>query len=102
MVQPVMHSLISADVGGFKPLVDYPGDNCCFLYENHNFDHGGNRLPSSDVTARRLQICHTGSRTVINTHDLGWGNRASSYICGKRGGDPFLKVERKVNGKCPG
>jgi len=83
MVQPVMHSLISADVGGFKPLVDYPGDNCCFLYENHNFDHGGNRLPSSDVTARRLQICHTGSRTVINTHDLGWGNRASSYICGK-------------------
>jgi len=32
---------------------------------------------------RRKQICHNGSRTEINIHDFGWGDRTSSYICGK-------------------
>ena len=82
-IQPVLHSLIHADIGGFKPIVDYPGDNCCFLYDHHQFDYHGNREPNSQLSDRRKQICHTGSRTEINIHDLGWGDRTSSYICGK-------------------
>ena len=63
MAQPIIHSLIHADIGGFKPLVDYPGDNCCFLYDDYNFDYNGHRTPNSLLDDRRELICHTGSRT---------------------------------------
>ena len=76
-------SLLSADVGGFKPLVDYPGDNCCYLFDEYHFDYNGVRDPNSNIDDRRLQICHDGSRTEVNIHDLGWGDRMQSYICGK-------------------
>ena len=83
MAQPVIHSLIHADIGGFKPLVDYPGDNCCFLYDDYHFDYHGHRMPDSQIDDRRELICHTGARTEINIHNLGWGDRMASYICGK-------------------
>ena len=43
MAQPIVSRLLDPNVGGFKPLVDYPGDNCCFLYDEYHFEHGGNR-----------------------------------------------------------
>jgi len=83
MVQPAILSLMNADVGGFKPIVDYPGDNCCFLYDYWNFEGYGNRELDTNLSDRRLHICHEGHRTVVDVGDYGWNNRASSYICGK-------------------
>ena len=53
MAQPVIHSLIHADIGGFKPLVDYPGDNCCYLFDDYHFDYHGQRMPDSQLDSRR-------------------------------------------------
>ena len=80
--QLAVHSLLNADVGGFKPIVDYPGDNCCYLYDRYNFQ-GGDRHEGENLDDRRLHICHEGSRKSINVGDLGWNNKMSSYICGK-------------------
>ena len=38
-----MSRLLDPNVGGFKPAVDYPGDNCCFLYDDYHFDYYGER-----------------------------------------------------------
>ena len=73
-----------ADIGGFKPIVDYPGDDCCFLYDHHHFDYKGNREPDSQLDDHRKLICHEGTRKEINVRkELGWGDKVSSYICGK-------------------
>ena len=53
MAQPVIQSLLHADIGGFKPLVDYPGDNCCYLFDDYHFDYHGQRMPDSQLDSRR-------------------------------------------------
>ena len=89
--QPIVHSLINADIGGFKPIVDYPGDDCCFIYDEHNFDYRGNREPNHNIDDRRKQICHNGSRTEYDLHPMGWGDKLGSYICGKNVWFDFCK-----------
>jgi len=83
MVQPIVQRLLDPNVGGFKPAVDYPGDQCCFLYDYHQFDYSGEREPNQDMEARRRKICHDGSRTEILMSSIDWDNRTSSYVCGK-------------------
>ena len=100
MAQPIIQSLLHTDIGGFKPVVDYPGDNCCFIYDEHHFDFRGNREPNHNIDDRRKQICHNGSRTEHNLHDFGWGDRLGSYICGKNVWFDFCKdgLDRCYNG----
>ena len=83
MSQPILHSLLDADIGGFKPSVDYPGDNCCYLYDQIQFQHDGLREQHDDLNERRAQICHNGHRTEIDVAAMGWNDRVSSYYCGK-------------------
>ena len=91
MAQPVIHSLLSADIGGYKPMADYPGDNCCYLYDHHNYQIH-DREPHTDLNNGRKKICHEGSRKEINVRsELGWGDRVSSYICGKNVWFDFCK-----------
>ena len=42
---------------------------------------------------------HANPQYKANLHNI--AILQHSYICGKRGGDPFLKVRRAENGKCP-
>ena len=51
--------------------VDAPHDNCCWLYDQLDFD---------DHTP--FQVCHNGEKKIIDL--LHWYNdRAQSYVCGK-------------------
>ena len=91
MAQPIIHSLLSADIGGYKPMADYPGDNCCYLYDHYNYQIH-DREPHTDLNNGRKKICHEGSRKEINVRsELGWGDRVSSYICGKNVWFDFCK-----------
>ena len=83
MSQPIVRTLLNTDVGGFKPVVDYPGDNCCYLYDEYQFDWAGEREENHDIDQRRELICHNGHRTDIDVAALGWNNKVSSYYCGK-------------------
>ena len=64
------------DLGqSLTPQVEYPGDNCCYLYEWAGFK------------GLREKVCHEGVRRefwIMNeTGDDTWNDRMSSYYCGK-------------------
>jgi len=83
MTQPAIASLLQDQTGAFQPFVQYPGDNCCYLFDDVNFDNWGRRDQNTNIDDFRKLICHDGTRTTIDLHPSGWGNRASSYMCGK-------------------
>ena len=92
MAEPILASLVlNANMGGFKPVVDYPGDDCCFIYDTYNFDYPGNRAHNDNIIDRREKICHYGSLREFDLHPLGWGDKLSSYICGKNVWFDFCK-----------
>ena len=76
-------TLLDPNVGGFKPIVDYPGDQCCYLYDEHFYSFPGDRDINQDMEARRKKVCHDGTRTEIDLSSLGFNNKTSSYVCGK-------------------
>ena len=79
----MVQRLLDPNVGGFKPVVDYPGDNCCFIYDEYHFDYPGAREPGQNMEDRRLKVCHDGSRTEHDLRGTSWDNKLSSYVCGK-------------------
>ena len=83
MAQPIVSRLLDPNVGGFKPLVDYPGDNCCFLYDYYFFEYAGYRELQHNLEDKRRKICHDGTRTEISMSSIDWENRTSSYVCGR-------------------
>ena len=83
MAQPAIATLLSDQTGAFRPFVTYPGDNCCYLFDDVNFDNFGRRDQNTIIDDFRKLICHDGTRTTIDLHPSGWGNKVSSYMCGK-------------------
>lgn len=80
----MVQSLLSnANMGGFAPFVQYPGDDCCMLFADNNFGRNGERESDQDIDLYRKTICHTGERTIINLFESNWANKVDSYICGK-------------------
>lgn len=80
----MVQSLLSnANMGGFTPFVQYPGDNCCMLFADNDYGRNNERESNQDIDLYRKTICHTGERTTINLHESNWGNKVDSYICGK-------------------
>ena len=71
------------DMGGFKPTVSYPGDNCCYLYDQIDFGHTTSRDQGADVDERRRKICHDGHRAEIDMASIDWNEKTASYVCGK-------------------
>lgn len=57
------------------PQVEYPGDNCCYLYELASFK------------GLRERVCHENSKKsfwiTTETGESSWDNKLSSYYCGK-------------------
>ena len=53
-------------IGGFIPQVEYPGDNCCILYEKLNYDWNSDQPGLNKET-----FCHDGQRTEFTQSDLG-------------------------------
>ena len=70
-------------MGGFTPMTSYPGDDCCYLFDYHNFDQSGTY--SFRDRGGRVKVCADPAydKTHINFDTLGFDNRMSSYICGK-------------------
>ena len=62
----VQNLLEAANVGGFTPFVQYPGDNCCMLFADNYFGRSGTREMDQNIDNYRKKICHTGERTVID------------------------------------
>ena len=57
--------------GSFEPQAYYPGDNCCFLYDDQDFHDA------------KLKLCHDGEKTYHDLDDYGFDDRMDSYYCGK-------------------
>ena len=43
MVELLLESLSDPNVGGFLPMVKYPGDKCCILFDDNYFGKEGAR-----------------------------------------------------------
>lgn len=73
------------------PQVEYPGDNCCYLYQ-----HRGYR-------GLREQVCHEGEKRGFyiteETGDAYWNDRMSSYYCGR---NVWYNMCRHGPGNCTG
>ena len=58
------------------PGVEYPGDDCCFLYDD-TFYRKGNH-------GNRVHVCHDGVRTKHDLrNDFNFHDELTSYYCGK-------------------
>ena len=64
-------SLLPAQAGSFEPVIQYPGDDCCTLYERHNFE------------GARKRFCHDGSEMNFDMHAHDFNDKLSSWYCGK-------------------
>lgn len=49
MVQQALTSLFDPNVNGFMPMVEYPGDNCCTIYDDENYGRAGDRTPNQNL-----------------------------------------------------
>jgi len=90
--------LLAANIGGFTPMVQYPGDNCCTIYRDNYFGRSGAREFNQDVDDYRQTFCHSGARTAINLHETGWGDSMDSWFCGKNVWYDFC--HNGVNDRC--
>ena len=60
-----------AAAGSFQPFVEYPGDNCCTLFQHNRLD------------GVKKRFCHDGSKTEFSMIEHGFNDQLSSYYCGK-------------------
>ena len=70
-------TLDSPNVGGFVPHVQYPGDNCCHLFEDMHYgqsENGGNK---------KLTLCHDNDRAEFRLKDYQFNDTVESWYCGK-------------------
>lgn len=59
------------EAGSFEPVIQYPGDDCCTLYEHPNFE------------GARKRFCHDGKEKTFNMSSYGFNDKLSSWYCGK-------------------
>ena len=58
--------------GSFEPVVQYPGDNCCYLFSDYVYE------------GTRIKFCHDDKEETFALDLYGFDNKLSSWYCGKR------------------
>ena len=85
MISTFAKAGVLEDNGQVTPSIQYPGDDCCWVYE------------WSRLKGTKQLLCHDGSATTIELADL--DNKISSYYCGKSIWYNFCKDS---GGECSG